>query len=810
MNKVYILSVVLWLTVLTVVAQDGGRGSVKGAITDQRGVALEGIAVGLEGTKMSNLTDEKGEFFLKNVPVGAYKLAVSPVGFAAQTRDIEVKENEVLVLNFQLDNSTAVLNEVVITGVAGKNNQISYAGLKMPIPLRDVPYSVQVIDRQLIVDQQMIRIGEVARNTPGVYMWSTIGGVNENLGARGFSLGDRGMFRNGLRYNYESMPDAAGIERVEFLKGSAAVLFGQVSPGATVNIITKKPKFENGGEVSLRVGSYNFYKPSVDVYGGLGKKVAYRLNVSYENAGSFREAVKSERIYVNPSIQWNISNKTTLLFEGDYTDDNRTADYGIVAFSDVSTRPDGQRISTLRLADMPRERFLGAPFNNNKAKQANLSYTFTHKFNSIFTLRSVGGYYYTKKDLFSTGYHNTPVAANGDFSRSVIRIDQEDTYRLFQVDLLANFQTGFIKHNVLLGFDTDNRLQTNPAYTTLARYDVLNIFNMNSDGRLTTRTDAPMLPVTTTSLPVINRVGAYVQDLMSFGKYVKLLLGARYSYIDNKSQIFYPAGTPLGGAPVRQDTTVVRQTYPAAWTPSIGLVVNPLEMISVYGSYTSSFSPNSALDAEGNVLRPSTIDQIEVGVKADLWQNRLSVNAAYYAIVNNDVVQPDPNAPGRSLLGGRQDNKGWEVSLVAQPLQGLTVTAGYSRLDARYVNNVNFLADSRPLNTPTHTGNLWASYRLPSGKLKGLFVGLGAFYTGERTGDDYRFSGTGASRVLVIPFVMDSFTELDASLGYQWKRYSLMAKVSNLTNQLSYTVYRNLSINPTAPRQFALTAAVKL
>lgn len=808
MNRLCTLLAVLCLT--TSLYAQTGRGVAKGVIADERGLPLEGIAVGLEGTKFGNVTDENGEFFLKNIPVGSYKLVISTIGFAAQNREIQVKENDILALSFRLNPNAAILSEVVVTGVAAKNNQMSYAGLKMAVPLRDIPYSLQVIDRKLITDQQMIRIGEVARNTPGVYMWSTIGGVNENLGARGFSLGDRGMFRNGMRYNFESMPDASGIERVEFLKGSSAVMFGQVSPGATVNIITKKPKFENGGEVSFRMGNYNFYKPSVDVYGGLGKKVAYRLNVSYENAGSFRETVKGERIYVNPSIQWNISNRTTLVVEGDYTKDNRTTDYGIVAFPETGTNPDGQRISTLRLADIPRERFLGAPFNNNKTEQLNISYTFTHKLNSIFTLRSVGGYYYTQKDLFSTGYHSTPIALNGDFTRSVLRIDQEDVYRIFQADLLANFQTGFIKHQAMLGMDTDNRQQNNPVYTTLARYDVLNVFNMNADGRLPIRTDVPTLPRTTTSLPIINRLGGYAQDLMSIGKHLKLLLGARYSYIDNKSQTLFPVGVPLGGAPVTKDTTVVRQTYPAAWTPSVGLVVNPIEQISVYGSYTSSFSPNTALDKDGNILRPSTIDQYEVGVKADIWKNRLSFNAAYYSIINSDVVQPDATAPGRSLLGGRQDNKGWELSLVAQPVQGLMITAGYSRLNAKYVNNVNFLTGTRPLNTPEHTGNFWASYRLPNGKLKGLFMGLGAFYTGERTGDDYRFSGTGATRVLIVPFVMEAFTEIDASLGYQWKRYSIMTKVSNLTNQLSYNVYRNLSINPTAPRQLAVTLAAKL
>ena len=808
MKNIFYGMLILFCGNVSAFAQSG-KGIIKGVIGDERGLPLEGISVGLESTKFGNVTDDEGAFFVKNVPSGKYKLLVSAVGFTTQKQEIELKDNVVLVLNFRLNPSVSTLSEVVVTGISAKNDQISYAASKMPVPLKDLPYSIQVIDRQLIVQQQANSIGQIARNSPGVYLWSSIGGVNENLGARGFSLGDRGMFRNGVRYNYESMPDASGIERVEFLKGSSAILFGQVSPGATVNLITKKPKFENGGEASFRVGSFGFIKPSIDVYGGLGKNVAYRLNVSYENAKSFRETVEHDRIYVNPSLQWNISKKTMLLVEGDYTKDNRTADYGIVAFGSVGKQPDGTNFSTLTLANIPRERFLGASFNNNTTEQRNISYTFTHRFNANLTLRQLTGYSYTKKDLFSTGYHSTTIRANGDFERSVQRIDQEDKYFIGQLDLLLNFKTGIVKHQGLIGVDVDNRLQNNPLYTTLSRYDTLNVYSMNSDNRRRVRNDAPVLPRTTISQPITNRVGVYAQDLISVGEKLKVLLGVRYSYIDNKSQTLYPVGVPLNGKTNTKDTLISSQTYPDALTPSLGLVYNPTENISVYASYTNTFAPNTALDKDGNILRPSFISQYEVGIKSDLLKNKLSLNLTYYAIINNDIVQPDVTAVGRSLLGGRQDNKGVEIALTAQPIKGLSITAGYSLLDAKYVKNVNFLEGTRPLNTPTHTGNLWVSYRLSEGRLKGLFLGVGAFYTGERTGDDYRYSGTGSARVLIVPFIMNGYTEIDGSIGYQIGRYSVMGKISNLTNQLNYSVYRNLSINPTAPRQFAVTVSTK-
>lgn len=806
--KLYFMLMTAWFFAITVQAQIN-RGTLKGIISNAGGVLQEGIPVGLEGTKLGNITDENGVFYIKNIPEGTYKLVVSGIGFKTKSFTVKVADGQNEPVNLVIDASAETLSEVVVSGVGSKNSQTSYAGLKIPVPIRDIPYSLQVVDRELIQQQQANRLGEIARNSPGVYLWTTIGAIDEYLGARGFTISDNGIFRNGIRNNYSSMPDAAGIERVEFLKGSSAILFGQINPGATVNIITKKPKFENGGEISLRMGNYGFVKPSADVYGALAKNLAYRLNVSYENGNSFRDKVKGKRFYVNPSLQWNIGKKTTLLIEGDYTKDERTTDYGLVAFSKITTNADGSKTNTYTIADLPRSRFLGASFNNNITKQANVSYTLTHKLNSLFTLRNIVGYSQTKKDGFSTGYHNTPLLANGDLVRSVQQLDQLDKYLIGQLDLLASVKTGILKHQALIGFDADNRRQDNPNWTTLSSYDTLNVFSLNTENGRRVRDDRPTLPQTTVSRPVINRFGAYAQDLISVGEKLKILLGVRYSYIDNESRTFYRKGLVQSGKTVANDSTVRSSKYPDAWTPSLGLVFNPIKNVSLYASYTNSFSPNTALDKDGNVLDPSRINQYEAGVKTDWFENRLSFNATYYSIINDDVVQADPSLAGRSMLSGRQDNKGVELTLSAKPVAGLVVSAGYSYIDARYTKNANYIEGSRPNNTPKNTGNIWVGYRLNSGSLKGAFLGAGIFFTGERNGDDYRKTTVSGVTTTLAPFILEAYHEIDVSFGYQWKRYGLMGKVSNLTNTLNYNVYRNVSINPTAPRQFAVTASVK-
>ncbi|WP_410528163.1 TonB-dependent siderophore receptor, partial [Sphingobacterium sp. IITKGP-BTPF85] len=142
-------------------------------------------------------------------------------------------------------------------------------------------------------------------------------------------LGANNIFKNGARTNNGGSIEASTLESVEILKGSAALLYGGVTGGAVVNLVTKKPKFEYGGEASFRVGSYDFYKPTVDVYGPISDKVAFRVISTYEKSGSFRDHVDSKRLYVNPSILYKINDRTDINFMFDYLKSDYTPDFGI-------------------------------------------------------------------------------------------------------------------------------------------------------------------------------------------------------------------------------------------------------------------------------------------------------------------------------------------------------------------------------------------------------------------------------------------------------------------------------------------------
>ena len=151
----------------------------------------------------------------------------------------------------------------------------------------DIPQSVQVIGNEVITQQQAVRLSDVIKNANGVYVGSARGGSQETFWSRGYDMSSNNMFKNGFRFTNGSIPEVSSLERVELLKGSAALLYGNVAPGGILNMVTKKPTFESGGEISMQMGSYAFYKPSIDIYGPLNDNIAYRFIGSYENSESY-------------------------------------------------------------------------------------------------------------------------------------------------------------------------------------------------------------------------------------------------------------------------------------------------------------------------------------------------------------------------------------------------------------------------------------------------------------------------------------------------------------------------------------------
>ena len=222
--------------------------------------------------------------------------------------------------------------ELVVTGEQdGYNSSDASTATKTHTPLRDIPQSIQVIPREVIQDQNAVRLTDIVRNVSGVALSQTAGDRGENYTIRGF---DANVYKNGFLDSFEAtrgFRDSANIERVEVLKGPASVLFGRLEPSGIINLVTKKPLASPYYNVGFTAGSYSFYRPTLDFSSPLTQdgKLGYRLNIAYENSGSFRDFVHKERFLVAPVLSWKIGDKTNLTLEGEYFHSENPHDDGL-------------------------------------------------------------------------------------------------------------------------------------------------------------------------------------------------------------------------------------------------------------------------------------------------------------------------------------------------------------------------------------------------------------------------------------------------------------------------------------------------
>ena len=678
-----------------------------------------------------------------------------------------------------------ILKEIIITPNQHKK---PVSAIRSGLKPMDVPQSIQIIGSEIIEQQQAIRLSEVVKNINGVYVGSARGGAQESFFSRGYDMSANNMFKNGFRFSGGSIPEVSSLEKVEVLKGSAALLYGNVAPGGILNMVTKTPSFKKGGEIAMQMGSYSFYKPSIDIYGPLNDIIAYRFTGSYENSKSFRDNVSKERYYINPSFLFKVSNKTEIILQGDYLKDDWTPDFG-------------SGIIGKEILALPRSTYLGANWSTGETKQATVSGLVNHNFNKDWTLNFNTSF--QNFDRTSKGTERIQPAANGDWKRPLGQNKNQEQIIAEQLSIQGKFKTGQLKHQLFTGVDLENSFTEANTFTfspsTYGSGNVFDFENFDQGGAIPNATNTRIVKTDT------NRFGIYAQDLISLTEKFKVLAGIRWSWQEALVET-----TDL----VKNTITEGQKRKDQAFTPKLGLVYQPTKDMSLFASYSNSFTPNTGTTVDLKAIKPSIIDQYEVGIKKDFWRGILSTNVTVYQITNSNLAQTaEFKADGSSntdtslkILSGETTSKGVEFDIVAKPIKGLNIIAGYSYNDMRYTKTSglkgSFIEGDRLARTPAKTANLSFFYTLPSGALKGVSVGALGNYIGKRVGGwNNQIDASLPNGIYDREIPLEGYTTIDASVGYSWKQFSILCRVSNITNVLNYTVHENYSVNPIAPRQ---------
>ncbi|MBD3906369.1 TonB-dependent siderophore receptor [Chryseobacterium sp. Ch-15] len=726
----------------------------------------------------------------------------------------------------------------------GNPNKATPMSTKSNLTVMETPQPIAIITHAIIEQQQAKQLSDVLQNVNGMYITSSRGNSQDSFGGRGFALGNDNIFKNGSRVNSGVFPEVSGLERVEVLKGANAMLYGNTAAGGVINMITKKPRFDFGGSVGLNAGSWNSYKPTVDMYGPLTKNIAFRVNGAYEYAESFRDVVQSEKYYFNPSFLFNLSPKSQLIVEADYLKNDFTPDFGIGA---IENKDKSYSLNT----GLDRSAFLGTDWQYQNVEQVSTNVTFNHKFNDNWSLNSTASYQNYTKDYFSTervqwGY--VAVSPNRlSWNRPLNKTYNEQNYTSAQVNLNGEFNTGKINHKVLIGTDADYGVADSYTYYNPDNNKVLGTsyyFGTNGASGIngqpgtiylddqSTWASGAMPNSTVLNKTRINtrRIGFYAQDFVSLTKEFKVIAGLRWSYIENmptiktdiktaKNNIVDP-NSVYGKGLVNNSASSDQ-----AISPKVGLVYMPNENLSVFGTYTNSFVANTGQTIYYEALKPTTVDQYEIGAKKNIWNNAVAINLSLYQIINQNSYQTalfTANGAANSDSNfkeyvGKIRSRGVELDITGNPTSNISIIGGVSYNNSVYLDTpekIGYVENQRLVRTPATTANLSLFYTFTKG-VKGLKIGASAYYIGNRLAgwNDTKTGGNtslaarnGVSRV----FEVKDYTTVALSAGYEWKKFMIQAKVGNLFDVENYNVHENYSVNPITPRNYYFTLTYKL
>jgi iron complex outermembrane receptor protein len=763
-------------------------GTIRGTVTTSDGKPAEFVTVVIKGTGKGSTTNLLGEYTINTVPAGEQTLITSYVGTKPVEKTVMVRDGETIVVDFSITESASELGEVVITG---QKRRVSMA-TKTNTPLENLPMSIQIVDKELMQQQLILDTRDAIKNVSGMNVTGTYNGGYTYFNSRGFWMNNWSNFRrNGMFIWNMGHHHNDNIEQVEILKGPASILYGDVAPGGIMNFVTKKPLNYDYRRFEMRVGQYGLFRPSIDLSGPVNENgnLLYRINATYERSNSFRDVVNNETTMLTPALTWKINPKLTWDIEGVFKQDNRVGDPGIVS-------PDG---TFEGVKNLPVNTFLGEPGATYNFGERNLFSTLNYRINDNWRIRSQTYYSHTTRNVSNIYFSGTP-DADGNASRSQYYFNQYWKGYGSNLDLIGGFNTGKIKHQALIGVDYMNNGGKWTYGISETLDSTINVYNPQY-GLSNLKAD-PMH--WSKSRNFIERTGIYVQDQISaFDDKLHLLLGARYN-ISRQGDEFDNKEDEPDGHIIPVDKLI---------SPRVGLVYKPIQILSIYGSYSQSYEMNGQdWINPGILIAPTDASQMEFGVKTSLLEDRLGITVSAFQIDKKniygwvysdapptfDYVSWSADYGGwATYRGGHHRSKGVELDVNGKIFDALTINATYAYVDARVVSDPAYESGLELRGNARNSGSLWLNYAFKN-KIKGLELGYGVFYK-----DKFFLTTDNNPEELV-----DSYYSMDASIAYSFKNVTTRFNVSNLTNNIGYIgsfgVYEPLWV-----RRAMLSLAVK-
>lgn len=791
MRKIYIL-VLFVLSTTMVLAQNG---KISGQILSSDGQPAEQVSVGIKGSSKGAISDAAGKFTIDRVKPGKYALLVSFVGLETLEKEVEVVAGETANVSFTLTESANQLQEVIVKGGNQYKSDNVSSSLKLLTPILETPQNVQVVTSKVISDQQIISMSDgLIRNVSGAVRLEHWGDLYANITMRGSQIQ---AFRNGFNvvssYWGPLTEDMSFVDHIEFVKGPAGFMLANGDPSGLYNVVTKKPTGETKGEVSLTMGSFDFYRATADLDGKLDKsgKLLYRLNVSGQNKKSHRAYEYNNRYSVAPVISYQIDDKTKL-----------TAEY-TMQYAKMSNVGSFYVFTTDGYGTLPRN-FTAMPpgLDPTRIKDQSLFVNLQHQINSDWKLTAQVGYF----NYQQTGSSMWPdsVSADAKMIRGVGIWDAFSEMTLAQTFINGSVTTGGVKHRILGGIDVGTKDyfadwgQSHQLDTLGALFDPYNpSYGIPNNGypNFDRTLNIEARAVIAGGIMDQKYTGLYLQDELGFiDNKIRLTLAGRYTYVSQSA---------WGGSPDKA----------SRFTPRVGLSISLDKNTSLYALYDEAFLPQSGRLRNGGNAKPITGSNRELGVKRDWADGRWNTTVSVYRIVKNNEITADPLSPqnsGINVVLGQKRAQGVEFDLRGSIVKGLNLTANYAYTNSE-VTKVTEGVESIQVGDvipgfAKHTANAWLNYTVQRGALKGVGLSGGFTYLADRATATWSLTDDKMN--------LPNYFKLDGGVFWEKEKIRLTLNVVNVLDKYLYSGSFESYIpayytQSEAPRNFRLGLAYK-
>lgn len=732
-----------------------GKGTVTGRVVTSDGQPASYVNVDLNNKKAQ--ADENGLFSFTHVEVGTYKITARYVGLKGQEQEVTVTPNATVKVSFTLYEDMKALQEVVVNGerVNRFANKTTDYVARLPLTNLENPQVYSVVTKQLMQEQVAVTVADAIRNAGGaVSVTNPSGGVSAYF--RGFGTGINA--RNGMESTSDrSAVDLANIERIEVMKGPSGTLFGASvsSFGGVVNVVTKKPIEAKKTELSYTTGSFGLNRLTVDINTPLDseKKVLFRVNAASNRERSFLDYGFNNTFLLAPSITYHVNEKLTLNVDAELLQVHNTQPMNHV-FRSADIKQPGDL-----LLDYRKTLFHDNVDVKNYATRlfAEAVYKLSDNFKSttLFSFVSENvDHSYQRLVIWSS-----PSTAT---RASYVYGPVYNGYTNIQQNFNGKVKTGGFTHNLLIGA---NYRHYNSSFLfadiqPIDQVDVTKAFKPVVSQDIDKLVSFEPYPS-----PTQQTASIYVSDMINLLPRLSAMLSLRLDRYDRKS--------------IEGDEEGFKQT---SFAPKLGLVYEIMpKTVSLFANYMSGFqnvAPALQPDGSRQALDPIFATQAEGGIKAELFEKKLSFTASYYQInIDNATRQ---NEESFTIQDGKQLSKGVDLELITQPLPGLNILAGYGYNDNHIVRAAldAKIDGNKAGNAPENVANLWASYAFQN-QLKGFGFGAGMNYVDKM----YKDSGN--------KFFIPSYTLVNAVVFYNKQAWGIQIKANNILNKKYWDSWAN-------------------